>query len=139
MRLWGLLPANHLEAESRETEKLGIGLVATMTALVLGLVTANAKSSFDAADTALKETTIELLTLDRLLARYGPETAEIRNRLKRAVAARLETIWPKGSSTADLDSIRSGAAPASKGSSTRSAIWSRATIPSARSDRARSI
>ena len=43
------LPEHHLNEESRDTVKLGIGLVATMTALVLGLVTASAKSAFDAA------------------------------------------------------------------------------------------
>jgi len=34
------LPEHHLNDESRDTVKLGIGLIATMTALVLGLVTA---------------------------------------------------------------------------------------------------
>jgi hypothetical protein len=71
------LPERHLDDASRDTVKVGIGLVATMTALVLGLVTASAKSSFDAADTAVKHTAMDLLTLDRLLARYGPETAGI--------------------------------------------------------------
>ena len=57
---------------------MSVGLVATMTALVLGLVTASAKSSFDAVDTAVKQTATQLLTLDRVLARYGSETGEIR-------------------------------------------------------------
>ena len=63
------LPEHHLDAESRDTVKVGIGLIATMTALVLGLVTASAKSSFDAVDTAVKQTAIEILALDRVLAR----------------------------------------------------------------------
>ena len=45
-----MLREHHLGGESRDTVKVGIGLVATMTALVLGLVTASAKSSFDAVD-----------------------------------------------------------------------------------------
>jgi hypothetical protein len=49
-----VLPAHHFDEESRDTVKLGIGLVATMSALVLGLVTASAKSSFDAVDTAVR-------------------------------------------------------------------------------------
>ena len=45
-----MLPEHHLDEASKDTVKVGIGLVATMTALVLGLVTASAKSSFDAVD-----------------------------------------------------------------------------------------
>lgn len=107
-----ILPDHHLDDESRDTVKLGIGLIATMTALVLGLVTASAKSSFDAMDTAVKHTAMDVLTLDRLLARYGPETGEIRGALQHAVASRIDTMWPQNSSRpADLDPIRSGAAP----------------------------
>lgn len=77
---------------------VGIGLIATMTALVLGLVTASAKSSFDALDIAVKQTATEILALDRLLARYGPETGEIRAALQHAVARRIDMIWPQDSS-----------------------------------------
>ena len=56
------LPEHHLDAESKDTVKVGIGLIATMTALVLGLVTASAKSSFDAMDAAVKTTAIEVLS-----------------------------------------------------------------------------
>jgi len=52
MWLRSALPKHHLDAESKDTVKLGIGLIATMTALILGLVTASAKSSFDAVDNA---------------------------------------------------------------------------------------
>ena len=37
----------HVSAESKDAVKLGIGLIATMTALVLGLLVSTAKSSFD--------------------------------------------------------------------------------------------
>ena len=71
MWLRAALPGHWLDAESRDTVKVGVGLIATMTALVLGLVTASAKNSFDAVDTAVKQTAIQLLALDRVLARYG--------------------------------------------------------------------
>jgi len=111
MRLRRTLPGHHFDADSKDTVKVGIGLIATMTALLLGLVTASAKSSFDAADSAVKKTAIDVLTLDRLLARYGSETGDIRKGLQRAIGARTDQIWPKGDSKrADLDPIRSGAA-----------------------------
>lgn len=102
------LPAHHLNADSRDTVKVGIGLIATMTALVLGLVTASAKSSFDAVNTAVKQTAIEVLTLDRVLARYGSDANKTRQALKRAIGARIEMIWPEGShQPANLDPILS--------------------------------
>ena len=55
MRLHRSLPGHHFDADSKDTVKVGIGLIATMTALVLGLVTASAKTSFDAADSAVKK------------------------------------------------------------------------------------
>jgi hypothetical protein len=98
MWLQSALPKHHLDGESRDSVKLGIGLIATMTALILGLVTASAKSSFDSINGAVKETAVQLLTLDRVLARYGPETGRIRTELKQAVGERIDMIWPKGSS-----------------------------------------
>ena len=109
MRLSAVLPEHHLDADSKETIKLGIGLIATMTALVLGLVTASAKTSFDSMDAAVKQSAIQVLALDRLLARYGPETAEIRSGLQSAIGKRIDLIWPEDSSTpANIDPAKSG-------------------------------
>jgi hypothetical protein len=88
------LPAAHLSKESQDVIRLGMGLVATMTALLLGLVTASAKGSFDSQDVAIRNAASGVLTLDRLLARYGPETHDLRERLRNTVAARVEEIWP---------------------------------------------
>lgn len=105
------LREHHLNAESRDTVKLGIGLIATMTALVLGLVTASAKNSFDAVDSTVKTTAVDVLALDRVLARYGSETGEIRKGLKAAIGARIDMIWPQGSSRpAELDPMRAAGA-----------------------------
>lgn len=116
MWLSTVLPEHHLDADSRDTVKVGIALIATMTALVLGLVTASAKSSFDAVDTAVKQTAIEILTLDRVLARYGPDASEIRKGLKQAIGSRIEMIWTQGSSCSiDLDPLHSGASSGAEG------------------------
>jgi hypothetical protein len=101
--VWGrrIVPDTHLDADSKDIVKLSIGLIATMTALILGLVVASAKSSFDASDAAVKNGAAATLALDRLLDRYGPETKEIRELLKRGVARRLDSIWPQESKTND--------------------------------------
>jgi hypothetical protein len=42
------VPEHHLTADSRDVVKLGIGLIGTMAALVLGLLVSSAKGSYDA-------------------------------------------------------------------------------------------
>ena len=111
MWLRAALPKHYLDTESRGTVQLGIGLIATMTALVLGLVTASAKSSYDSVAVAVKETAMNLLELDRVLARYGSEAGEVRKDLKRAVGASIDRIWPQGpGKSASRDLPGSGAA-----------------------------
>ena len=102
VRSW--LPPAHLSKESQDVVRLGIGLVATMTALLLGLVTAAARGTFDSHDNAVRNSAANLLTLDRHLARYGAETKPTRDLIQRAVAYRLETIWSnEGASASPLD------------------------------------
>jgi hypothetical protein len=87
------LPESSLDSPSKDVVRLGMGLVATMTALLLGLVTANAKGAFDAEQAAIRTTATKLLSLDRDLARYGPETQPIRESLKTLLAYRIEMTW----------------------------------------------
>ena len=96
------LPAPHLSKESQDVVRLGMGLVATMTALLLGLVTAAAKGTFDGQDVAIRTSAVNILTLDRHLARYGPETKPTRDLIRRAVAFRIETVWPADGSRGSL-------------------------------------
>lgn len=87
------LPDHHLSSESKDVVRIGMGLVATMAALILGLVVASAKSAFDAQDSAVRSIAADVLTLDRTLSQYGPETASIRAAMRRAIEARLKKSW----------------------------------------------
>ena len=89
------LPKHHLSPDTENVIKLGMGLIATIAALVLGLLIATAKSSFEAQDAAVKHTAARVLLLDHMLANYGPETKAVRELLRRTVALRLEAIWPE--------------------------------------------
>jgi hypothetical protein len=93
--LHGRVPVDHLNAESKDVVKLAIGLIGTMAALVLGLLTASAKSSFDTIDSEIKQNAAQIVLLDRTLAQYGPETGEIRNTIRRALMYRLNLTWPE--------------------------------------------
>ena len=86
MFLHVLLPEHHLSEDTKDVIKLGTGLIATMTALVLGLMIAPAKNSYDTQNEAVKHTAAKVLLLDRMLSNYGPETKEARDMLRRTVA-----------------------------------------------------
>jgi hypothetical protein len=92
------LPDDHLSSESRDVIKLGMGLVATMSALVLGLLIASAKSSYDDQKSELNQISANLILLDSALAQYGPEAQETRDLLRRTVASAIERIWPQSAS-----------------------------------------
>ncbi len=77
-----LLPAEHLGADTKETVKLAMGLLATMSALLLGLLVASAKGSYDTARNDVIQMAAKVVFLDRVLTGYGPEAAEIRARLR---------------------------------------------------------
>jgi hypothetical protein len=94
MVVHGALPEHHLSSDSKDVVKLGIALVATMSALVLGLLIASAKSAYDTRSNQLVQASTDIILLDRVLARYGPETKEARSLLQRSVAATVERFWP---------------------------------------------
>ncbi len=98
MFLRGFTPEHHLSRDSQDVIKLGMGLIATMAALVLGLVIATAKTSYDTQNLAVKHSAAKVLLLDRMLADFGPEAKETRDLLRRIIAQRLEAIWPEGRS-----------------------------------------
>jgi hypothetical protein len=89
------LPPQHLRKDSKDIVRLGIGLVGTMAALVLGLLVASAKSSYDAQSNELTQVSANIIELDRVLAHYGPEAKEARGQLRSSVVRTVERIWPK--------------------------------------------
>ncbi len=98
--LYVRLPKHHLSDDSRDVVKLGAGLLATLAALVLGLLVSGAKSQFDAATNNLREGTARRVELDRVLARYGPEATATRQQLKDAATVRVASLRPELDSAA---------------------------------------
>jgi Protein of unknown function (DUF4239) len=100
MFLRTVLPKTHFVDESKDVVKLGMGLVATMAALVLGLLVASAKGSYDIQRNGLDEISANLILLDSALAQYGPEAQDARALLRHTVGVTLARIWPEDSSEA---------------------------------------
>ena len=88
-----MLPENHLSKEAQDVVRLGVGLVATMAALVLGLLIASAKTSFDTQTSQVKQITANIILLDTLLAQYGPEALPIRVQICSGIGAFADKIW----------------------------------------------
>jgi hypothetical protein len=99
-----VIPDQHLDSDSKDTVKLVMGLIATMAALVLSLLIASAKSSYDAQQTGLEQLAADVIELDHALATFGPETKDIRNGIHTAIVSLHDRIWtPAGVSTATID------------------------------------
>jgi len=88
------LPENHLSADSKDAVKLAMGLVATMTALVLGLLVSSAKGTYDTARSEVIQMAAKIAFLDRVLGLYGPEAADARGEFRVAIAEAVQRMWP---------------------------------------------
>jgi Protein of unknown function (DUF4239) len=98
MLLRNKLAEQHLGSDAKDVVRLGAGLIGTIAALVLGLLIASAKTSFDTQVSQVKQLTADVILLDQLLAQYGPEAATVRNLLRGAVDAVADRIWHERSS-----------------------------------------
>jgi hypothetical protein len=87
------LPRHHLSKDSQDVVRLGVGLIATIAALVLGLLIASAKSSFNTQSGQVKQITADVILLDALLAEYGPAALPIRQRIRGVIGSFADRLW----------------------------------------------
>jgi hypothetical protein len=108
--LWlrGVLPERHLDGDTKDLIKLGVGLIGTMAALLLGLLVASAKSSYDTKSGEVTQMAANVILLDRALAHYGPDAGELRSTLKFAIARLIDQFWSKAGAQSELPSQAAG-------------------------------
>jgi len=94
MALRRLLPEDHLGSETKDTVKLSMGFVATMSALILGLLVASAKDAYDQQSSGIIQMAAKIIYLDRILANFGPETKDVRALYRHVVEQITERLWP---------------------------------------------
>ncbi len=93
MLIRSVLPEHHLSTDSKDVVKLGMGLIGTMAALVLGLLIASAKGSYDTRAAEITQLSANVILLDRVMAHYGPETKDARDLLRRTIAHLIDQVW----------------------------------------------
>jgi hypothetical protein len=89
-----LLPDEHVTSDSRDALKLAMGLVATMSALVLGLLVSSAKGSYDTERSEVIQMASKIAFLGRVLDAYGPEAAGVRAQLHDILEGAMQQLWP---------------------------------------------
>jgi len=92
--LSAVLPKHHLTNDSKDVIKVSVAMVATLAALVVGLLIASARSSFDSKDGEMRGAAAHAILLDRTMAEYGLETAEIRDLFRQIVVMKINQVWP---------------------------------------------
>ena len=108
MFLRSRLPEHHLSAESQRVVSLGAGIIGTMAALVLGLLVASARGSYDAQSDEMMDFSSRIVLLDRVLAHYGPEAKDARDLLRDVVARMVDRMWVERSGYSESKRIVTG-------------------------------
>lgn len=103
MRVRAWLPDHHLSSEAKDSVRVAMATVATMAALVLGLLVASTKGTYDAERNETTQLAARIIYLDRVLAMYGPETAGARGELRQATEGMIARMWPEERGTVVLE------------------------------------
>jgi hypothetical protein len=88
-----IVPNHHLNDHSKDVVRLGSALVATLSALVLGLLITSAKNTYDTQRNEIRQITVKMVLLDSQLKRYGPETRTARELQRQATSQMIDRIW----------------------------------------------
>lgn len=93
MGLRRVLPDHHLSGDSKDVIKLATALVGTMTTLVLALLFASTRQSFEHNSASVSRMTSDLKQLDKVLAEFGPDGVPMRAALRDEIRPMIDSIW----------------------------------------------
>jgi hypothetical protein len=108
------LPSTQVTGQTWSSVSLGLGFISTMAAIVLGLLVASAKGSYDAKHDQVQSAAAKFIVLDRTLRQYGPETQSLRVLLLDRVKSVVSMDWVK-TEHASSDARAASAPPATYG------------------------
>src|SRR6516165_11009762 len=96
------LPANQLTEATRSLVSVSMAIVATISALVLGLLISNANASFVTRAGEVTQLSADILRLEQMLRRYGPETDTARRTLRQYTEHKTADLFPEDPRDVDL-------------------------------------
>ncbi len=108
-RLHRLLPTRHLSSETLDAIKLGTGMLSVLASLVLGLLIATVKTSFDATNTEVRSYAADLIVLDETLRDYGEAALPARRLLRDYTSRLLRDVWIEGDHPYLVENRQAGA------------------------------
>jgi hypothetical protein len=88
-----MLPNRHVGDDAKDIVKLGLGLIGTLAALVMGLLISSASASFNTVSGELTTVAVKVLQLDHLLYQYGPEASAVRGLLATNFGTTVEFVF----------------------------------------------
>jgi len=88
------LPEHHLSNETRTAVSVSAAIVGTLAALVLGLMISTASSSFSTRSNEVTAISVDLVRINRMMQRYGPEADDVRAKLRVYAAAKMRELFP---------------------------------------------
>jgi hypothetical protein len=100
--LSAVLSERHFATGTHDTVKLALGLVATMAAVLLGLLVSAAKTSYDEQKHQVIEMAARISVLDRLLEIYGDDAASARAEMHALIRSAVARAWPEDGARSDL-------------------------------------
>src|SRR5262245_3617034 len=89
------LPDHHLSAETKTAISVSMAVLATLSAIVLGLLVSSASSSFSTRSGEVTRVSADIIRLDRLLRRYGPEAAAVQDAVRVYTAKKFTDLFPE--------------------------------------------
>ncbi|NDH63935.1 MAG: hypothetical protein EBY18_20350 [Alphaproteobacteria bacterium] len=92
------LPEHHLTGDSKDVIKLSVALIATMSALVLALLFASTRTSFEHTSGYVSRMTADIAELDKLFSEYGPEAKPLRAARRAEIGPLIDSIWQEDAS-----------------------------------------
>jgi hypothetical protein len=98
MLLGSLVPDRHLSPETKQVVSLGTGLIATMSAVLLGLLISSTRTAYEEKRTEVIRMTADVIELDLLMKDYGSEGRPVRQVMRDAVPTMIDSIWRENAS-----------------------------------------
>jgi hypothetical protein len=90
-----IIPKSYTNEETQKIVQPVMNTVALLSALVLGLLTATAKSNFDARTKSIEQFAANLSLLDREIRNFNPEIEGLKDQLRQYTAQKILLIWPQ--------------------------------------------